>query len=104
VVIHPEGTSDRFSDVDLLVVVDPDDVENFCNAWPALCDEIAPTVFRRRVGDRPVFNQVTRDWLRFDMSLGTADTVTGRTRSTASPYMTRLASAPASARRVYEAA
>lgn len=79
------GTSDQFSDVDLLVVVDPDDVDRFCDTWPGLSDQIAPTVFRRRVGGQPVFNQVTTDWLRFDVAVGTPDTITGRTRSTVRP-------------------
>lgn len=79
---YGRGTSDQFSDVDLMVVADPDDVESFCDAWPGLSDAIAPTVFRRRVGDRPVFNQITTDWLRFDVSVGTPDGLTSRTRST----------------------
>jgi len=82
---YGSGTSDEFSDVDLLVVVDPGDVESFCDDWPGLSDEIAPTVFRRRVGDRPLFNQVTTDWLRFDVSVGTPDTITGSTRSRVKP-------------------
>lgn len=81
------GTSDQFSDVDLLVVVDPDDVEGLCDDWPGLSDEIAPTVFRRRVGDRPLFNQVTTDWLRFDLSVGTPATLSGSTRSRVKPLL-----------------
>lgn len=82
---YGRGTSDQFSDVDLLVVVDPEEVEDFCDAWPGLSDEIAPTVFRRRVGGQALFNQVTTDWLRFDVSVGTPDRLTHRTRSTVKP-------------------
>jgi predicted nucleotidyltransferase len=82
---HARGTNDRFSDVDLWVVVNAAAVDRFCDDWPAICDEIAPTVFRRRVGDRPIFNQITPDWLRFDVSVGTPEALAGRTRSTVTP-------------------
>ncbi len=65
---YARGTNDRFSDVDLCVMVDASDVNSFCDDWPRICDEIAPTMLRRRVGDRPIFNQITPDWLRFDVS------------------------------------
>jgi hypothetical protein len=82
---YARGTNDQFSDVDLWVVVDPADVDRFCDDWPRICDEIAPTVFRRRIGDRPIFNQITPDWLRFDVSVGTPDAMASRTRSTVLP-------------------
>lgn len=82
---YARGTNDRFSDVDLWVVVDAADVDGFCVDWPRICEQIAPTVFQRRVGDRPIFNQITPEWLRFDMSVGTPEAIAGRTRSTVSP-------------------
>lgn len=82
---YARGTNDRFSDVDLWVVVDATDVDGFCDDWPRICGEIAPTVLQRRVGDRPIFNQITPDWLRFDLSVGTPEAIVGRTRSTVSP-------------------
>ncbi|GAB3426751.1 nucleotidyltransferase domain-containing protein [Flindersiella endophytica] len=82
---HARGTNDSFSDVDLWVVVGPDDVESFCSDWPKTSDEIAPTVIRRQVGSLPIFNQVTTDWLRFDVSVATPDQIAGRTRSTTKP-------------------
>lgn len=81
------GTNDRFSDVDLWVVVATDDFDGFCADWPRHCDEITPTVFRRRIGDRPIFNQITPDWLRFDVTVGTPDAIATRTRSTVVPLL-----------------
>lgn len=78
------GTQDRFSDVDLWVVVGADDADSFCDDWPKISDEISPTVFRRALGPR-VFNHITPDWLRFDVSVGTPDALGSRTRSTAKP-------------------
>jgi hypothetical protein len=78
------GTHDRFSDVDLWVVVAADDADSFCDDWPNTSDKISPTVFRRALGPR-VFNHITPDWLRFDVSVGTPDAIGSRTRSTAKP-------------------
>ncbi|WUJ74615.1 nucleotidyltransferase domain-containing protein [Kribbella soli] len=78
------GTHDRFSDVDLWVVVAADDADSFCDDWPKTSDQISPTVFRRALGPR-VFNHITPDWLRFDVSVGTPDAIGSRTRSTAKP-------------------
>jgi hypothetical protein len=79
------GTHDQFSDVDLWVVMERDDIEGFCTDWPAMSDKIVPTVLCRQVGDWPVFNQVTADWLRFDVSIGTPEDVSDRTTSTVKP-------------------
>ncbi|MFI5692225.1 nucleotidyltransferase domain-containing protein [Kribbella sp. NPDC051586] len=81
---HGRGTEDQFSDVDLWVVVSADDVEGFCDDWPKIADEIAPTVFQRAIGRR-IFNQITPDWLRFDVTVGTPDAIGNRSRSTAKP-------------------
>ncbi len=82
---YARGTNDRFSDVGLLVVVSPADVGAFCDDWPRICDEIGPTVLQRKVGEQPIFNQITPDWLRYDVSVGTQETLAGRTRSTVAP-------------------
>ena len=79
------GTSDQFSDVDLCVVVDETDIAAFCDDWPDLCDSIAPTVFRRQLGDHPVFNHITPDWLRFDVLVASPEALLSRTRTTVSP-------------------
>jgi predicted nucleotidyltransferase len=81
---HGRGTHDQFSDVDLWVIVHADDAESFCDDWPKTSDEIAATVFRRAIGGR-IFNQITPDWLRFDVSVSTPEAIGSRSRSTAKP-------------------
>ncbi|MET9274771.1 nucleotidyltransferase domain-containing protein [Kribbella sp. NPDC003557] len=81
---HGRGTADQFSDVDLWVVVTPDGAESFCDDWPKTSDEITATVFQRAIGGR-IFNQITPDWLRFDVSVSTPDAIGSRSRSTAKP-------------------
>ncbi len=82
---YGRDTNDQFSDVDLWVVVAGRDAESFCDDWPGTSDKIAPTVFRREVAGRRIFNQVTPNWLRFDVSVGTPDTIADRSRSTVKP-------------------
>ncbi len=84
---HGRGTQDRFSDVDLIVVVDDDEVDSFCADWPQISDQIAPTVYRRQLGQLPIFTQITPDWLRYDVSVDTADALEARTRSTVSAVL-----------------
>lgn len=79
------GTQDQFSDVDLWVVVDADQQPGFCDDWPAIADRIAPTVLCRQLGDAPVFNQITENWVRFDVTIGTQGDVARRTTSTVKP-------------------
>lgn len=79
------GDNDEFSDVDLWVVVDEQDLIGFWDDWPTTSEQIAPAVLRKQVGDNPVFSQVTAGWLRYDVSLGTPAEIPGRTRSTLRP-------------------
>ena len=79
------GASDRFSDVDLWIVVDPDQVDPFCADWPGLSVSVAPAVLQRRIGQLPTFHQITPDWLRWDLSIGSPTMIADRTRSTAHP-------------------
>src|SRR4051794_31490721 len=79
------GDSDEFSDVDLWVVVDQQDLTSFCDSWPTTSEEIAPAVLRVQVGDRPVFSQVTAGWLRYDVVIGTPADISGRSRSAVKP-------------------
>jgi hypothetical protein len=78
------GTADEFSDIDLWVVVDPDDLDGVCADGPALCDAIATVVLRNQIGSR-VFSCVTSDWMRLDLTFGTTEEVAGRTTSTVKP-------------------
>ncbi|GIG56351.1 hypothetical protein Lfu02_07230 [Longispora fulva] len=81
------GDHDRYSDVDLWLVVD--DVGAFVADWPALCDTVTPTVLREQVGGAPVFTHVTPDWLRFDLSVSPVADVPGRSRVGLVPLLDR---------------
>lgn len=76
------GTHDQYSDIDIWLVVRAADVAQFINDWPGLSDKISPTVLRQRVGGRPVFNHITPEWLRFDVSIGIPEDVPKRSRAT----------------------
>ncbi|MDJ1134466.1 nucleotidyltransferase domain-containing protein [Streptomyces iconiensis] len=83
------GTADAYSDVDVWLVVAADDVRDFTEDWPKLCDRITPTVLRQQVRGGPVFNAVTPEWLRFDVAIGTPEDVPSRSRSTLKPLFDR---------------
>lgn len=83
------GTADRYSDVDVWLVVSADDVAGFTEDWPELSDRITPTVLRQQVRGGPVFNAVTPGWLRFDVAIGTPEDVPTRSRSTLTPLFDR---------------
>jgi predicted nucleotidyltransferase len=76
------GTNDEYSDIDIWLVVRPADVTQFIDDWPNLSDKISPTVLRQQVGKLPVFNHITPEWLRFDVSIGTPEDVPKRSRNT----------------------
>lgn len=76
------GTNDEYSDIDIWLVVRPTDVAQFIDDWPNLSDKISPTVLRQRAGQRPVFNHITPEWLRFDVTIGTSEDVPKRSRNT----------------------
>ncbi|SDU76844.1 nucleotidyltransferase domain-containing protein [Jiangella alkaliphila] len=83
------GTADRYSDVDVWLVVSADDLQGFVEDWPKLSDRISPTVLRQQVRGGPVFNSVTPEWLRFDVSIGTPEEVATRSSSTLEPLFDR---------------
>jgi hypothetical protein len=83
------GAADRYSDVDIWLVVSADDVAGFIEDWPEMSDRITPTVLRQQVRGGPVFNAVTPDWLRFDVAIGTPEDVPKRSRSTLTPLFDR---------------
>jgi predicted nucleotidyltransferase len=83
------GSADQYSDVDVWLVVSPENVAGFIKDWPELSDRITPTVLRQQVRGGPVFNAVTPEWLRFDVSIGTPEDVPRRSRSTLKPLFDR---------------
>lgn len=82
---YGRGTNDEFSDVDLLVVVTAHNVADFCADWPRIVGDIAPTVIRKQLPGMSIFNQVSEDWVRFDVTVLTPDELSRRTVSTVRP-------------------
>jgi len=87
---HARGTADRHSDVDVWLVVAPEDKDAFVADWPKLSGEVAPSVLRQRVFGS-TFLHITPDWQRWDVSIGVPDDVVRRTRSTVKPLFDRAA-------------
>jgi predicted nucleotidyltransferase len=75
------GTNDEYSDIDVWLVVRPADLAQFVDE-ANLSDNISPTVLRQRVCKLSIFNHITPEWLRFDVSIGTPEDVPKRSRST----------------------
>lgn len=86
---HGRGCPDRYSDIDVWVVVDQSDRDGFVADWPNIADRISPTVLFRQVFGGPVFNHVTPEWLRFDIVVGVPADVPQRSRSTLRPLFDR---------------
>src|SRR5262245_11455404 len=64
-----DGTADRWSDLDLSVVSDPDAYDRVVATWPEWLAEITPTVFARSVIAPFVVNTVTADGLTLDLAI-----------------------------------
>jgi len=73
------GTDDRYSDVDLWLVVK--DQQAFLADWPSIVEDISPTVLCQRMPDAPMFVNITPEWLRFDVSVAGPDEVARRPRT-----------------------
>jgi hypothetical protein len=78
------GEGDRYSDVDIWLAVPDDHRGAFATDWPTISDRISPFVLRQRldVGSTIIFNHITPQWLRFDVSIGAPAELTERSRST----------------------
>src|SRR4051812_44547370 len=71
------GTADRYSDVDLWLIVRPEDKDDFVADWPQISERVAPSVLRQRVFGS-TFLHITPLWQRWDVSIGVPDDVPGR--------------------------
>jgi hypothetical protein len=60
------GTADRWSDLDLAIVTDPEHHDDFIREWPAWVDRITPTVFARTPIAPFIVNTITQDGLTVD--------------------------------------
>lgn len=86
---YGRGTADEFSDLDVWLVADARD--SLIADWPELSDRIAPTIYRERLalGAAAVFNHITPEWHRFDITITGADAVPGRARNLVRPLLDR---------------
>jgi predicted nucleotidyltransferase len=77
------GDADAFSDVDLLIVVGDEDRDAYLAGWEAVIERIAPTVYRKALvhGEIGVYNAITRDWMRLDLTVMGPAHVASRARS-----------------------
>ena len=63
------GDGDGFSDVDTLVLVQPESYDEFCRDYRKTAEAIADPVLVRFRPDIGVLNVVSADWQRFDLSI-----------------------------------
>jgi hypothetical protein len=60
------GTADRWSDLDLAIVTEPDRYDEFVSDWPNWLERITPTVFARTPIASFIINTVTDEGLTLD--------------------------------------
>lgn len=63
------GTADRWSDLDLTIVTDPEHHDDFIREWPLWVRRITPTVFARTPIAPFIVNTVTDDGLTVDFAI-----------------------------------
>jgi hypothetical protein len=61
------GTADRWSDLDLTIVTEPDHHDEFLGDWPRWLERITPTVFARTPIGPSIINTVTDVGLTLDL-------------------------------------
>lgn len=83
------GTSDAWSDVDLLALPRDGDAAGLAEDWPAILGELAEVVFMRRIGQAPRILTIatTADMLRCDLYVTTREDVERRARSGLRPLI-----------------
>jgi Nucleotidyltransferase domain len=60
------GTADRWSDLDIAIVTEPDQYDEFVSDWPNWLERITPTVFARSPIASFIVNTVTDEGLTLD--------------------------------------
>ena len=64
-----DGAADQWSDLDVQVYVDPEELDNVLADWPTWLAEITPTVFARTPIAKFIINTITADGLTFDLAV-----------------------------------
>ncbi|HEV2557441.1 MAG TPA: nucleotidyltransferase domain-containing protein [Microvirga sp.] len=79
---YGRGTQDRFSDVDLIAVADPEHHANLARLWRETLERLMPVVFWNERRTRGVLlNAIGQDWLRCDLVITDTGGLDGRARS-----------------------
>lgn len=87
---HGRETADRFSDIDVLGVVEAQEQADFPERWRAALETIAPLVFWRE-GRRgaPIINAITDGWTRIDLALVTPQEFASKSQNELRPLVDR---------------
>jgi hypothetical protein len=75
------GTADRWSDLDLAIVTDPDHHDEFISDWPGWLERITPTVFARTPIASFIINTVTDEGLTVDLVIWSGQIPAARPRT-----------------------
>ena len=86
---YGRGTADEFSDVDVWLVAD--DRVGLTEDWTGLSGRIAPTIYRERrdFGPATLFNHITPEWHRLDVTITGPEAVPSRARNLVRPLLDR---------------
>jgi hypothetical protein len=75
------GTADQWSDLDLAVITEPDQHDEFIGDWPNWLERITPTVFARTPIAPFIINTVTDEGLTLDFVIWSGETPAPRPRT-----------------------
>jgi hypothetical protein len=75
------GTADRWSDLDLAIVTDPEHHDDFIREWPVWVGRITPTVFARTPIAPFIVNTITEDGLTVDFVIWSGEVPVSRPRT-----------------------
>ncbi|MFF0341672.1 hypothetical protein [Kribbella sp. NPDC004875] len=75
---------DDYSDVDFLVIVADGALDQFAERWAAICDSVIPLIYEAALdfGTTRLFNQITDDFVRYDVMATTEAGIGHRSQST----------------------
>jgi hypothetical protein len=85
------GAADEWSDVDLVAVAAPETHAALADQWRTTLNAITPIVFWNEWprGGVILINAISRDWLRCDLTIGSAETFGRRSRDRVRPLIDR---------------
>ncbi|MGZ0152864.1 aminoglycoside 6-adenylyltransferase [Kribbella sp. WER1] len=78
------GADDDYSDVDFLLVAAEGRLDEVASRWTTMRGSVTPLVYEMRFdfGRSKLFNQITTDWVRYDVTATTEAAITNRSQST----------------------